>query len=625
VNGTPIDSFLALFGNDPDTLLYGGIGIGAALILLTFLIYLVSSGRQAKIKEESREDVAEQLGRKEEELKSLNSKMKELEQSNESLKVEILRVHEEVDDTPYRDEPREHVLRADDVHALAKETSTEAVTTFIEETIHNYGVDLREIGSDLLWNPPVLPETLGKYLESASKIATAELLSKLTDHAKRTLALYRYTRGLFKEARLAAISIKDTAITSDPFFTLFKAILDFRTGRIDEAGVALDRIKTKAPYLPGLFGTLSEFFKEKGDFREYVMAYETAIDMGDFPGERREELARLLYNMNLYEAAEWNLRLVRDSGDSKLKFFHARTAHLALRFTEVLKTTQDLLKEDFPLAQKSEILFLRAIALFHEKHWNEFFDLASRLTGRRQAESHEDDARELLRILLSDEKAGESPHFHLGVFDWRSGRLDVAIDGLEQAFRETPLDDRIIYLRGILLIEQGLRERGFRLVRDYLAKVPYHSASHWVFFELLGNEEVGQTALYRSAIFPGDEKPLFELARQAFSEEKLGEAIFFLRKLERRGIRTSVILESLALCLMKNGLSKEALRYYEELTLRSPDNADYFCQVGVLYSVLGKIQRAKDAFMEALTLNPRHAEAHYNLGEILGKEEARSA
>jgi tetratricopeptide (TPR) repeat protein len=44
--------------------------------------------------------------------------------------------------------------------------------------------------------------------------------------------------------------------------------------------------------------------------------------------------------------------------------------------------------------------------------------------------------------------------------------------------------------------------------------------------------------------------------------------------------------------------------------------ADAYCNLGIIESKLGKTAKAFDCFTTALKCNPRHSEAHYNLGNL---------
>ena len=59
-----------------------------------------------------------------------------------------------------------------------------------------------------------------------------------------------------------------------------------------------------------------------------------------------------------------------------------------------------------------------------------------------------------------------------------------------------------------------------------------------------------------------------------------------------------------------------ALTYFQKATVKNPDNADAWSEVGYCYSSLGRHQDAIEAYKQAIRIKPDLAGAHYNLGLV---------
>ena len=70
-----------------------------------------------------------------------------------------------------------------------------------------------------------------------------------------------------------------------------------------------------------------------------------------------------------------------------------------------------------------------------------------------------------------------------------------------------------------------------------------------------------------------------------------------------------------ALCLDERGDSHAAELYLKAIA-ENDCAADAYCNLGIIESKRGQIARAFDCFTTSLKLNPRHFEAHYNLGNM---------
>src|SRR5262249_51872371 len=70
-----------------------------------------------------------------------------------------------------------------------------------------------------------------------------------------------------------------------------------------------------------------------------------------------------------------------------------------------------------------------------------------------------------------------------------------------------------------------------------------------------------------------------------------------------------------ALLLHEQGDVKAA-EYYVEAINEGDNVAEAYCNLGIIHSQQGKFANALDEFTLSLKFNPRHVEAHYNLGNL---------
>lgn len=70
---------------------------------------------------------------------------------------------------------------------------------------------------------------------------------------------------------------------------------------------------------------------------------------------------------------------------------------------------------------------------------------------------------------------------------------------------------------------------------------------------------------------------------------------------------------------------RDAINVYSEIVLTEPDDEDAYADMGQAYMVLGDFKRAKDAFQNALHINPENEIASLGLGKIVDPDFAATA
>jgi len=75
-------------------------------------------------------------------------------------------------------------------------------------------------------------------------------------------------------------------------------------------------------------------------------------------------------------------------------------------------------------------------------------------------------------------------------------------------------------------------------------------------------------------------------------------------------------LHLLGIIALRDGDMELAVSFLSKVTQRSPNNPEYFCNLGLAYHEQGKLDLARKHYQKAISLNPRYADAHYNLHAI---------
>jgi len=84
----------------------------------------------------------------------------------------------------------------------------------------------------------------------------------------------------------------------------------------------------------------------------------------------------------------------------------------------------------------------------------------------------------------------------------------------------------------------------------------------------------------------------------------------------REAISSSYYFNNLGVLYYTQGRPEEAEKHYLEALRINPNHAEAHYNLGVLYYKQGEYEKAEQQYLEALRSNPNHAEAHYNLGVL---------
>ncbi len=161
-----------------------------------------------------------------------------------------------------------------------------------------------------------------------------------------------------------------------------------------------------------------------------------------------------------------------------------------------------------------------------------------------------------------------------------------------------------------------LRERAFREPndRDVFRKL-------LLYMELTGNHAEGRD-LFLTILdeFPYCSYAWYNLGWACVQLELHDEA---LEAFEYAYITQPYFEEAYRACAelaVQRGLHRQALQYYTELNSHAEANSDVLARMAECYRLLGDLERARNFCFQALQLDARHADAHYQLASCCATE-----
>jgi predicted O-linked N-acetylglucosamine transferase (SPINDLY family) len=169
----------------------------------------------------------------------------------------------------------------------------------------------------------------------------------------------------------------------------------------------------------------------------------------------------------------------------------------------------------------------------------------------------------------------------------RAGNLTEARKLYEQVLRADPRDPDGLHLLGLLLIERGISDKGFQLLRRAAAYAPRS-------IEVLNNLAV-------------------ELCRAGNFDE--GLAVF--DRALALDARLPGVHYNRARALRDAGRLDASLAAYERVIALDPGHVAALSDRGIVFAELGRAEAAVAAFEHALRLAPDNADAHHNRGNAL--------
>lgn len=129
-------------------------------------------------------------------------------------------------------------------------------------------------------------------------------------------------------------------------------------------------------------------------------------------------------------------------------------------------------------------------------------------------------------------------------------------------------------------------------------------------------------------VFAGDIKAAREHLRAAEASVRSGSlfvAIDEYRQAITLGLKDAEIQQQLSILLYHQGFVSEAIKTMEG-AVRLSSETDYLQhELGVLYFATGRLEDARECFLNALKINPGLADSHYYLAHVFARQQNRTA
>lgn len=176
----------------------------------------------------------------------------------------------------------------------------------------------------------------------------------------------------------------------------------------------------------------------------------------------------------------------------------------------------------------------------------------------------------------------------------------------------------LVSLGEIALAQKDLAraEGHLRLVEKFKPDHPQAVALRGLIHEARGQAKEAEAAWKRAVSLEPSFLPAHMLlTRQFLQQGRVDEAVEQLRAAARVAPRDDKIRESLVQVLMNAGRNPEAQKELEPLVKARPRNPALVNTLGALKGRQGDTRGAREAFEQALRLDPRFAPAHLNLAD----------
>jgi tetratricopeptide (TPR) repeat protein len=123
---------------------------------------------------------------------------------------------------------------------------------------------------------------------------------------------------------------------------------------------------------------------------------------------------------------------------------------------------------------------------------------------------------------------------------------------------------------------------------------------------------------------PDEQDVWYALAKFAFLSKNRTKELAWLYKIQQAGTGDESILNRLAVLLLEDGKTDEAIHILEDLLSNMPDNLQALINIGIGYKLSINYGKAIKIFMKVVELTPEDPKPWFHLSEIsraLGKTE----
>ena len=207
----------------------------------------------------------------------------------------------------------------------------------------------------------------------------------------------------------------------------------------------------------------------------------------------------------------------------------------------------------------------------------------------------------------------------------KQGKLAEALQEYEQALEYAPEIRRIHRNAGRVLLDLGRAEEAVGHLNAALHKQADDGETLVYLGEALARlgQEKDAMEKFRRAIASDPElvSAHFNLAQLLLKHNDPEQALVHFQEVEKRSPEMVPALFNIALLLSGQGRYGESALYFEKLITLVPPNADLYNTLGVQLLMLGRLNKAEEAFLQALEVDAGHAYARRNLQIAVKRQE----
>lgn len=216
-------------------------------------------------------------------------------------------------------------------------------------------------------------------------------------------------------------------------------------------------------------------------------------------------------------------------------------------------------------------------------------------------------------------------HNNLGVLYDALGQFEDAIRSYRAAIQLKPDYADAYYNLGNVLTKQDKFEEAIEVLEKALQYQPHHAQTHahlgQLFLRLGQYDQAIQHCRTCLMLEPDHTEVHHQLAVALTHEDQYEEAVTHYRETLKRDSQHTEALHNLGALYLVKKKSDLALTCYLRLLLLAPDIDTYY-NLGVIYFYQDRHEDAINYFLEVLRLDPKHFNAHLNLGACYIKKEA---
>ena len=212
------------------------------------------------------------------------------------------------------------------------------------------------------------------------------------------------------------------------------------------------------------------------------------------------------------------------------------------------------------------------------------------------------------------------PHEFLGRIYFQLARYEAASDAFKRAAKVNPREGRTFNHLGAVLLRQGKTDEALAAFLTAIRIDPSYAVAHYnvgVLNVMRGDELAGVYHLQEAArLDPDDPDPAEALSELYFRDDRLDEALVWVRASAERRKDSVELWVRLARLSLQLGLTKESERAYRAACDLPDCGVGAFLGLGYLQECTGRFDAARRSYLAALEVDPASLDAHLRMADL---------